>query len=109
MIGISKDFRNTLKSAVNKNGSRSSVSFFKENECINRSQSWSLLGHQFARFRFWLRISVCRIFKTLSRVEDKMPNIFKCLEADVLGGRLGSKKWIQANFTWPKFSEIGKS
>ena len=25
-------------------------------------------------------------------VEDKMPNIFKCLEADVLGGRLGSKK-----------------
>ena len=25
-------------------------------------------------------------------VEDKMPNIFECLEADVLGGRLGSKK-----------------
>ena len=42
-------------------------------------------------------------------VEDKMPYIFKCLEADVLGGLLGSKKWVQANFTWPKFSEVRKS
>ena len=38
-----------------------------------------------------------------------MPNIFKCLEADVLGVRLGSEKWVQAHFTWPKFSEVEKS
>ena len=34
-------------------------------------------------------LSVCVIF---DRVECKMPNIFKCLKADVLGGRLGSEK-----------------
>ena len=28
----------------------------------------------------------------LMRAVNNMPNIFKCLEADVLGGRLGSKK-----------------
>ena len=39
----------------------------------------------------------------------KMPNIFKCLEADVLGGRLGSEKWVQADFTYAKFYEVGKS
>ena len=38
-----------------------------------------------------------------------MPNIFKCLEADVLDGRLGSEKWVQADFTCPKFYEVGKS
>ena len=42
-------------------------------------------------------------------VECKMPNIFKCLEADVLGGRLGSEKWVQDDFTCPKFYEVGKS
>ena len=26
----------------------------------------------------------------------------------VLGGRLGTKKWVQANFIWPKFSEVGE-
>ena len=45
----------------------------------------------------------------LMRAVNNMPNIFKCLEADVLGGRLGSKKWVQAYFTWLKFSEVGKS
>ena len=38
-----------------------------------------------------------------------MPNIFIFLEADVLGGRLDSKKWVQAYFTWPKFSVVWKS
>ena len=38
-----------------------------------------------------------------------LPNIFIFLEADVLGGRLDSKKWVQAYFTWPKFSVVGKS
>ena len=38
-----------------------------------------------------------------------MPNIFECLEADVLGGRLGSKKYFQADFTCPKFYEVRKS
>ena len=47
--------------------------------------------------------------KPIYGVEDKIPNIFECLEADMLGGRLGSKKWVQANFTWPKFSEVWKS
>ena len=38
-----------------------------------------------------------------------MPNIFKCLEADVLDGRLGSEKWVQADFTRAKFYVVGKS
>ena len=33
---------------------------------------------------------------------NNMSNIFKWL-ANVLGGRLGSKQWVQAYFTWPKF------
>ena len=31
------------------------------------------------------------------RAVTMMPNIFIFLEADVLGGRLGSKKWVQAD------------
>ena len=43
------------------------------------------------------------------RAVTKIPNIFIFLEADVFGGWLGSEKWVQANFSWPKFSEVRKS
>ena len=47
----------------------------------------------FEHFRFCLYLNV-EVLSDCSRrgVECKMPNIFKCLEADVLGGRLGSEK-----------------
>ena len=68
---------------------------------------WSALGWSLTLYCHIRNSDQMNSWKT--RVEDKMPNIFECYEVDVLGGRLGSKKWIQANFTWPKFSEVGKS
>ena len=57
-----------------------------------------------------LKLNVkCYCYVIIRWAVNNMPNIFKCLEADVLGGRLGSKKLVQAYFTWPKFSEVGKS
>ena len=50
------------------------------------------------RFFFNLKDASIRIIDWISCMDEifgavnNMPNIFKCLEADVLGGRLGSKK-----------------
>ena len=57
----------------------------------------------------WIIWLVQMISLDLQWAVTMMPNIFIFLEADVLGGRLDSKKWVQAYFTWPKFSVVWKS
>ena len=71
---------------------------------------WKFWSSDFQLLYINISLTVWIIFYKLSiniRAVNNMPNIFECLEADVLGGRLGSKKWVQANFNWPKFSEVG--
>ena len=67
----------------------------------------------------WLSpVAAVESFETMIVIDEKdyqlravsyLPNIFECLEADVLGGEAFSEKRVHAYFTCSKFSEVGKS